>query len=84
MIVDIDDEFRRGVWRIEKYWYRMEEYVIERTENIFLVYEFRPCLFLCKKQKQSPNFSISLKQKNKQTKAIYSFFIVVVNFFYVW
>jgi hypothetical protein len=42
MIVDIDDEFRvRGAQKIEEYWYWMEKYVLKRTENIHLKYEFR-------------------------------------------
>jgi hypothetical protein len=42
MIVDIEDEFRvRGSQRIEEYWYWMEDYVLKRTKNIHLKYEFR-------------------------------------------
>jgi hypothetical protein len=42
MVVDIENEFRvRGAQRIEEYQYWMEEYVLKKTENIPLEYEFR-------------------------------------------
>jgi hypothetical protein len=42
MIVDIEDEFRKwGARKIVKYWYWIEEYVLERIEKILFETEFR-------------------------------------------